>query len=113
MYNFFFILFSCLLICTTNTYGQSNALTRDRMQEFYDRILKSDVKYCEDKTKLLPNCNTCIPGLQQKNPTSTTCDEYIKSSISIRDEISKLTLERYGDQMVKNRPFGLYPCKEL
>ena len=41
-----------------NEYGE------DRLAAFYKRIKKSDVEYCKDRTKLLPNCDVCIPGLQ-------------------------------------------------
>ena len=41
-----------------NEYGE------DRLDAFHKRIKKSDVKYCKDRTKLLPDCDVCIPGLQ-------------------------------------------------
>ncbi len=47
----------------------------------------------------------------KENDHSTSCTKFIDSSASIRDEIKKLTIERYGDSQKTNRPFGLYPCK--
>lgn len=82
----------------------------DRLQAFYDRIKKDDVVYCKDKTMLLPACTECIPGL--KKDASGSCKDYIPDSHAIREEIRGLTLQRYGDKMVPNRPFGLYPCKK-
>ena len=91
--------------------GVSNEPKEDKLQIFYDRLKKSDVKYCADKTRLLPDCKVCIPGLEQK-AGSSTCDQYVKESVDIRTEIGKLTGERYGEAMLKSsRPFGLYPCK--
>lgn len=90
------------------TYSQP--ATEDRLKQFYDRIKKSDVTYCSDRTKLLPDCTACIPGLQ-KGSGSDSCNEFIPNSRDIRDEIKKLTDERYGDKPVADRPFGLYPCK--
>jgi len=89
-------------------YASQNA--EDRLKLFYDRIHKNDAKYCTDKTKLLPQCSECIPGLQ-KGAGSESCNEFISTSKKIRDEIKKLTDERYGDKPVIDRPFGLYPCK--
>lgn len=83
----------------------------DRLKQFYHRIKKGDTTYCPDNTKLLPACNECIPGLQ-KGSGSDSCNEYIPASRSIRDEIKKLTDERYGDKPVVDRPFGLYPYLE-
>ena len=99
----------------------------DRLQEFYDRINKSDVTYCSDRTKLLPDCTQCIPGLEKvgsalssssSSSSSTSlslldqpCSRFIKSSISIRNEIKRLTEERYAGKIIVNRPYGLYPCK--
>lgn len=84
--------------------------SEDRLKQFYDRIKKMDAKFCPDRTKLLPSCVECIPGLQKRGG-SDNCDEFISTSKSIRDEIKKLTDERYGDKPVPDRPFGLYPCK--
>ena len=83
----------------------------DRLEEFYERLKKEDVKFCSDRTKLLPACIECIPGLQKSSPTSTTCDEFIQDTKSIRSEIGKLTMERFGPKLQPNRIFGLYPCK--
>lgn len=82
----------------------------DRLGKFYKRIAEPDTKYCPDRTKLLPDCNKCIPGLQQSG-SSGSCDQYIGPSKSIRDEIKKLVIERFGE-MPTNRTFGLYPCKQ-
>lgn len=99
-----------VLLVTFIQYLSASPNAEDRLRQFYDRIQKSDVKYCQDKTKLLPQCRECIPGLQ-KGPGSNSCNEFIATSKKIRDEIKKLTDERYGDKPVIDRPFGLYPCK--
>ena len=66
----------------------------------------------------MPDCKECIPGLQESKG-SKTCDIYIHSSEAIRNEILKLTNERYPDgdkgnkqQQRMARPFGLYPYLE-
>jgi hypothetical protein len=82
----------------------------DRLGKFYKRIAQSDVKYCDDRTKLLPSCSQCIPGLQSSGNAGSSCDQYIAPSRSIRDEIKKLVIERFGE-MPTNRTYGLYPCK--
>ena len=82
---------------------------QDRLKQFYDRIKQSDAMYCADRTKLMPSCTECIPGLR-KAEGSQVCSEFIPDSRQIRDEIKKLTDERYGDKPVADRPFGLYPC---
>ena len=100
---------SCLFLL--GVFGQNNQQTDDKLQVFYDRLKRSDVKYCEDKTKMLPDCKLCIPGLRQ-SAGSNTCDSYVKESKEIRSEIGKLTSDRYGAAVLKSsRPFGLYPCK--
>jgi hypothetical protein len=81
----------------------------DRLQLFYDRIKKSDVQYCPDKTRLLPDCSACIPGTREATGGSS-CSAFIDSSADIRAEIKKLTQDRYKD-ILPNRPFGLYPCE--
>lgn len=92
-------------------FGQANEPTDDKLKVFYDRLKQPDVKYCEDKTKMLPDCKLCIPGLRQSTG-SNTCDTYLKESVEIRSEIGKLTSDRYGAAVLKSsRPFGLYPCK--
>ena len=84
----------------------------DKLQEFYTRLARPDVKYCPDKTRLLPGCKECIPGLKQGSGSST-CNEYVDQSKSIRNEIATLTSQRYGAAVLKsNRPFGLYPYLE-
>lgn len=91
----------------------SNVHEDDRLGKFYQRISQPDVKYCQDRTKLLPDCTKCIPGLQQTSGVpESPCDQYIAPSKSIRDEIKKLVIERFG-QMPANRTYGLYPCKPL
>jgi hypothetical protein len=84
--------------------------SEDRLAKFYERLAQPDVKYCSDKTRLLPDCKICIPGLRQ-GTGSSSCNEYVKQSQEIRSEILKLTKERYGNSVQQNRPFGLYPCK--
>ena len=106
-YKFICILLTILAI--SQCYAQSSG-EDDRLSQFYKRIQKSDARYCPDRTKILPACTECIPGLQ-KGSGSSTCNEFIAPSKEIRDEIKKLTDERYGDKPVADRPFGLYPCK--
>jgi hypothetical protein len=96
-------------------YQQQDKLS---LEEFYKRINQSDVIYCEDRTKLLPDCKQCIPGLERTSSSSSSsssidhsCSRFTKSSINIRNEIKKLTEERYGGKILENRPYGLYPCK--
>jgi hypothetical protein len=105
---FNFALFLLVLLGIVNIQADES---KDRLKQFYERISQSDVKYCPDKTKLLPDCLVCIPGLR-KGPGSDSCSDYIPASKGIRDEIGKLTNERYGGNPVKDRPFGLYPCKQ-
>lgn len=82
------------------------------LEEFYKRINQPDVMYCEDRTKLLPDCKQCIPGLERTSLSmNQSCSRFTKSSINIRNEIKKLTEERYGGKILENRPYGLYPCK--
>ena len=104
-----FTLACCLVLASVNCDAAATA-TEDRLKLFYERIKKDDVKYCADRTKMLPRCTECIPGLQ-KGAGSDSCNEFISQSKEIRDEIKKLTDERYGDKPVVDRPFGLYPCK--
>jgi hypothetical protein len=95
--------------------NRPNVFGVDKLKLFYERIRQSDVKYCPDRTRLLPDCNVCIPGLQQ-NDGSSTCDSYIQSSESIRSEILTITKERYPDDLGSAdrmpRPYGLYPYLE-
>lgn len=84
----------------------------DRLQEFYNRMAKADVKYCNDKTMLMPDCKICIPGLEKSTPLGS-CDKFIKTSNDIRNEISDLTKNRYGSNTNPLRPYGLYPYLEL
>jgi hypothetical protein len=88
----------------------ASSASADRLQAFYDRIKKDDVTYCADRTKMLPACTECIPGLKVGAGGTGACNEYIPDSKNIREEIRGLTLERFGDKMIANRPFGLYPC---
>jgi hypothetical protein len=85
---------------------------KDRLVEFYERLNEPSVKYCSEKTKMLPDCNTCIPGMQLST-TDQSCSEFIPSSKSIREEIGDLVVKRFGDNMPRNRTFGLYPCKNI
>ena len=103
------IVLTVLVLCciVLSIHGNEN---KDRLKLFYERIQQPDVKYCEDKTRLLPGCKECIPGLKS-SPGSRTCDQYTPVAQSIRDEIGKLTRERFGNKPVPDRPFGLYPCK--
>lgn len=94
--------------------NRPNVFGKDRLQWFYERIKQADVKYCEDRTRLLPDCKECIPGLQQGSGSST-CSTYVPSSEAIRSEILKLTKERYKEEKVEGRmarPYGLYPYLE-
>lgn len=95
--------------------NRPNEFGPDRLKLFYERIRRSDVKYCDDRTKILPGCSECIPGLE-KSPGSSSCDSYTQSSQSIRAEILKLTKERYPDDLGSSermpRPYGLYPYLE-
>ena len=82
----------------------------DKYLEFLNLLSRPSVKQCPDKTYLMPNCKICIPGLESASP-SGSCVKYTDSSKAIRDEIKKLTEERYGkESSLPNRPFGLYPC---
>lgn len=83
----------------------------DRLAQFYKRITNSDVEFCADKTRLMPDCKECIPGLKV-GQGSSTCNEFVPSSLKIREEIQKLTRERYP-MIDSNRPFGLYPYLEM
>jgi len=99
----------CLIWITHLSLIMGNMGNEDRLKRFYQRIEKSDVKFCQDRTKMLPACQECIPGLQ-KGPHSKTCNEYLPASKAIRDEIRQITLTRFEHQ-VADRPFGLYPCE--
>ena len=93
--------------------NRPNVFGVDRLQLFYERVKQSDASYCSDRTRLLPDCTQCIPGLQQTS--GSTCDSYIPSSESIRTEILKLTKERYVEEKISGRmprPYGLYPYLE-
>ena len=92
--------------------GAGSKSEEDRLSAFYARLAKGDVEYCPDRTRLLPDCKECIPGLRA-GEGSSTCNEFVPSSSKIRDEIGQLTKERYGDKLDKSRPFGLYPYLEM
>lgn len=81
----------------------------DRVTRFLQRLKQSDVKTCPDPTMMLPGCTECIPGLQ-RGEGSSSCNEYISSSLAIRNEIKQLVKERFGE-VPPERSFGLYPCK--
>jgi hypothetical protein len=93
-----------------NTYGP------DYIAQFYERLKQSDVQFCEDRTKMLPGCQVCIPGLVQSSVDKEACDTYIPGSMKIRNEIEELTKERYATMPQEKdrypRPFGLYPYLE-
>jgi hypothetical protein len=84
--------------------------SEDKLSLFYKRLSEPDVKYCSDKTKLLPNCNECIPGMQQ-SAGSQSCDQFAPASRAIRDEIRQLVIQRFGLDTSPDRKYGLYPCK--
>lgn len=100
-----------LSISLFNGLNGVDSLDEDKLHLFYERAKQSDVKYCQDRTRMLPDCTVCIPGLQQSDG-SKQCDVYVKESVDIRNEIGKLASERYGAAVLKSsRPFGLYPCE--
>lgn len=107
----------CMFVCIWCSHTSLSASNEEefRLESFYDRISKTDVKYCKDRTKLLPGCDECIPGLQKGTSSSgdKECNEYISESKTIRDEIAKLTHERYGKEINPKKPYGLYPYLEL
>jgi hypothetical protein len=86
-------------------------ISSDRLEDFYQRLAKDDVKYCSDKSKMLPDCLKCIPGLEQ-GTGRPSCDLFVKESQEIRNEIEALTKERYGPDIPPARKFGLYPYLE-
>eukprot|EP01038_Epipyxis_sp_PR26KG_P009269 gene9269-12486_t len=95
--------------------AQSN---ENRLKEFYDKYnlkgtggSKNGAKQCDDTSKLMPSCTECIPGTKLSS-TTNRCDSFIPSSSLIREEILRLTNERFGDKVDKNKPFGLYPYLE-
>ena len=113
-----FFLALVLLMCGGRHHGAgadtvnlSTAPEIDRIALFNVRLQQADVEYCPDRTRMLPDCTHCIPGLQQ-GADSKTCNEFISSSLSIRKEIGDLTRQRYGDKLDPARPFGLYPYLE-
>ena len=108
-YSMFIAIFFLLCVSLLQISFASHA-AGDRLKHFYKRILRSDVKRCPDKTKLLPHCTDCIPGLQ-KGPGSESCDELVTGTKVIRKELKNLTDTRFGNKPVADRPFGLYPCK--
>lgn len=99
---------SALIFCWL-TLATKGSESKDRLKLFYERINQPDAKYCSDRTRMLPDCKQCIPGLKSSSGSST-CDQYIPVAQAIRDEIGKLTKERFGHNPVPDRPFGLYPC---
>lgn len=96
--------------------NRPNSYGPDYIAAFYERLKQSDAKYCEDRTRMLPDCKECIPGLTTSSVESTTCDTYIPGSAKIRDEIEGLTKDRYANLPEEKgrypRPFGLYPYLE-
>jgi hypothetical protein len=102
-----------LLLTITLLFGaQAIEKEVDRLASFYKRLEQPDVEYCVDRTRLLPDCKECIPGLKV-GAGSSTCNEYVPASSKIRNEIGQLTKERYGDKLNPARPFGLYPYLEM
>ena len=102
-----------ILIVLAGAFSHVNCIDKheDKLERFYERLMKPDVKKCDDNTLLMPDCTVCIPGLQKSNG-SENCNSYVKESINIRSEIGRLTSERYGAAVLtSSRPFGLYPCK--
>lgn len=85
----------------------------NRLKTFYAMLADpaKKVQSCSDGTKLLPECVQCIPGTQLNKATSS-CTDFIPSSQSIREEIRKLTIERYPTNRFADREFGLYPYLE-
>lgn len=83
----------------------------DRLSAFLKRLASDDVEYCSDRTRLQPDCKECIPGLRA-GAGSSSCNEFVPASLKIRNEIGKLTVERYGSKLDPSRPFGLYPYLE-
>ena len=57
---------------------------------------------CPDNTRLLPDCQGCIPGLQL-NPTTQRC-EIAGAALPLRNKIATIAKQRYGKQ-----DFHLYP----
>lgn len=100
-----------ILVGVFDTLEGTDSQNEDKLKAFYESLKKPDVNYCKDRTRLLPDCTACIPGLQQ-SAGSESCNSYVKESVDIRSEIGKLTIERYGSGVsASSRPFGLYPCK--
>ena len=89
----------------------SGGIEVDRLSAFLKRLASDDVEYCSDRTRLQPDCKECIPGLRA-GAGSSSCNEFVPASLKIRNEIGKLTLERYGSKLDPARPFGLYPYLE-
>lgn len=112
----------------------SNAPWIDRLKMFYSKIAdpSTGVKSCKDRSMLMPKCTECIPGRShtykhadkhtykhtyigtkgtQASKTGGSCDEFIKGTKDIREEIGILTKQRFGTNLPPDREFGLYPCK--
>lgn len=90
----------------------------DRLSQFYARLERTAAaQYCADRTKLMPACAVCIPGLRAaasgQGDGSAPCTEYIQESKMIRDELRLLTKQRYPE-LAKDeaRAYGLYPYLE-
>lgn len=125
------LIVTMILILQPMIISQSQSLQKDqkidRLAKFYERLNQPDVKYCEDRTKLMPNCEICIPGLRSDDKSAnnrstsymiskqskSACNDFIPSSRAIRDEIKYLVLKKFGDSVPRNRLFGLYPCKQM
>ena len=48
-----------------------------------------------------------LQGMQMS--TNGKCEDFIPIAKSIREEIERITLERYG-KLSEEKRFGLYPC---
>jgi hypothetical protein len=54
-----FLLFACVI-------WKGSGIEKDLISDFFTALkANTEVKYCEDKTRLLPDCKACIPGLKE------------------------------------------------
>jgi len=81
------------------------------LDEFYDLANSLDSKKCPDHTYLMPECTHCIPGLI-KSKGSETCGTLSPLAARLRNQIEKLTIERFGKNPDPKRKYGLYPYLE-
>jgi len=108
MLRFEILLLVCCIVLASQLCN-ANVL-EDRLKHFHHRIQKSDVTYCEDRTKLLPSCTQCIPGLEKPKGSkdSDSCSEMMAETTKFRFHIKNITDHRYA--AIADRPYGLYPC---